>query len=87
MNNFCPILIFVNPFARIRLKVDHDIARQQQKTSSGLLINLGGLILEEAVPFWKRMTANNKGGKLPEFCSIHPFDESRIKNYLSSYKK
>jgi predicted Zn-dependent protease len=34
---------------------------------------------EQAVPFWKRMSAGSKGKKPPEFMSTHPGDVNRIK--------
>lgn len=33
----------------------------------------------EAIPFWQRMAEMNTGGKMPEFLSTHPSDETRIK--------
>lgn len=39
---------------------------------------LAGYNPEKAVEFWERMSAN-KSGKVPEFISTHPSDETRIK--------
>lgn len=44
-----------------------------------ILMSMAGYNPEEAVPFWQRMAANNKGSHLPEFLSTHPSDETRIK--------
>lgn len=44
-----------------------------------IFMSMAGYNPEEAVPFWQRMAANNKGASLPEFLSTHPSDETRIK--------
>ncbi len=45
-----------------------------------IFMSMAGYNPEEAIPFWQRMAAQNKGGKLPQFLSTHPSDETRIKN-------
>jgi predicted Zn-dependent protease len=37
----------------------------------------------EALTFWQRMAASNKGGSVPEFMSTHPSDETRIADIKS----
>ena len=42
-------------------------------------MSMAGYNPEEAVPFWQRMAALNKGNKTLQFLSTHPSDETRIK--------
>jgi len=41
---------------------------------------MAGYDPHEAIAFWQRMAAQNKGGSPPEFLSTHPTDASRIAN-------
>lgn len=44
-----------------------------------IFMSMAGYDPGEAIPFWQRMAAQNKGSKLPQFLSTHPSDETRIK--------
>ncbi|MGF2412226.1 M48 family metallopeptidase [Ferruginibacter sp.] len=44
-----------------------------------IFMSMAGYNPEEAIPFWQRMAAQNKGNKIPQFLSTHPSDETRIK--------
>ncbi len=44
-----------------------------------IFMSMAGYNPEEAIPFWQRMAAANTGGKLPQFLSTHPSNETRIK--------
>jgi predicted Zn-dependent protease len=41
---------------------------------------MAGYDPHNAVDFWQRMAAQNKGGAQPEFLSTHPADASRIQD-------
>ncbi|PKP13919.1 MAG: peptidase M48 [Bacteroidetes bacterium HGW-Bacteroidetes-3] len=64
----------------LALELPNSRMQESEADKLGLIfMGMAGYNPEEAVPFWRRMAANNKGGKLPEFLSTHPSDESRIK--------
>lgn len=44
-----------------------------------IFMSMAGYNPEEAIPFWQRMAAANTGGKLPQFLSTHPSNETRIR--------
>ena len=44
-----------------------------------IFMSMAGYDPVEAIPFWQRMSVVNAGGKMPEFLSTHPSDETRIK--------
>lgn len=64
----------------LALELPNSRMQESEADKLGLIfMSMTGYNPEEAVPFWQRMAANNKGGKLPEFLSTHPSDETRIK--------
>ena len=44
-----------------------------------IFMSMAGYNPEEAIPFWQRMAAANTGGKLPQFLSTHPSNETRLR--------
>jgi predicted Zn-dependent protease len=65
---------------KLALELPNSRMQESEADKLGLIfMSMSGYNPEEAVPFWQRMAANNKGGKLPEFLSTHPSDETRIK--------
>ncbi|MBL0068330.1 MAG: M48 family metallopeptidase [Chitinophagaceae bacterium] len=44
-----------------------------------IFMSMAGYNPEEAIPFWQRMAAANTGGKVPEFLSTHPSNETRLR--------
>lgn len=66
--------------SKLALELPNSRMQESEADKLGLIfMSMAGYNPEEAVPFWQRMAANNKGGKLPEFLSTHPSDETRIK--------
>ncbi len=66
--------------SKLALELPNSRMQESEADKLGLIfMSMAGYNPEEAVPFWQRMAANNKGGKLPAFLSTHPSDESRIK--------
>lgn len=64
----------------LAMELPNSRMQESEADKLGLIfMGMAGYNPEEAVPFWQRMAANNKGGKLPEFLSTHPSDETRIK--------
>lgn len=64
------------------LAIEFPNSRMQESEADKLgliFMSMAGYNPEEAIPFWQRMLANNTGGKLPQFLSTHPSDETRIK--------
>ncbi len=65
-----------------KLAVELPNSRMQETEADKLgliFMSMAGYNPEEAIPFWRRMAAENKGSKLPQFLSTHPGDETRIK--------
>lgn len=76
-------LIFVGLYivgTKLALELPNSRMQESEADKLGLIfMSMAGYNPEEAIPFWQRMAANNKGGKWPEFLSTHPSDETRIK--------
>jgi predicted Zn-dependent protease len=65
--------------SKLALELPNSRMQETEADKLGLIfMSLAGYNPEEAVPFWTRMASLNKGGKLPEFLSTHPSDETRI---------
>jgi predicted Zn-dependent protease len=65
---------------KLALALPNSRMQESEADKLGLIfMSMAGYNPEEAIPFWQRMAASNKGGKLPEFLSTHPSDETRIK--------
>jgi len=75
-------LIFLGLYmAGSNLALTSPNSRMQESEADKLgliFMSMAGYNPEEAVPFWQRMSANNKS-KTPEFLFTHPSDETRIK--------
>ncbi|MBI5856993.1 MAG: M48 family metallopeptidase [Sphingobacteriales bacterium] len=76
-------LIFLGLYvvgSKLALELPNSRMQESEADKLGLIfMSMAGYNPEEAIPFWQRMEANNKRGKLPEFLSTHPSDETRIK--------
>jgi len=80
-------LIFLGLYVvgtKLALELPNSRMQESEADKLGLIfMSMAGYNPEEAIPFWQRMEASNKGGKLPEFLSTHPSNETRI-NKLSA---
>ncbi|HWR33627.1 MAG TPA: M48 family metallopeptidase [Chitinophagaceae bacterium] len=80
-------LIFLGLYivgSKLALELPNSRMQESEADKLGLIfMSMAGYNPEEAIPFWQRMEARNKGGKLPEFLSTHPSNETRI-NKLSA---
>jgi predicted Zn-dependent protease len=66
--------------SKLALELPNSRMQESEADKLGLIfMSMAGYNPDEAIPFWQRMAAKNKGGKLPEFLSTHPSDETRIK--------
>lgn len=82
------------PTAQVGVLLPNSRNQEYEADHYGLLFAaMAGYNPQEAIPFWSRMAAMNKGAKQPEFLSDHPLDQNRIdkiKGYmpeaLSYYK-
>ena len=66
--------------SNLALALPNSRMQESEADKLGLIfMSMAGYNPEEAIPFWQRMAAQNKGSKLPQFLSTHPSDETRIK--------
>jgi predicted Zn-dependent protease len=66
--------------SNLALALPNSRMQESEADKLGLIfMSMAGYNPEEAILFWQRMAANNKGAKMPEFLSTHPSDETRIK--------
>jgi predicted Zn-dependent protease len=64
----------------LALELPNSRMQESEADKLGLIfMSMAGYNPEESVKFWQRMAEKNKGGKIPEFLSTHPSDETRIK--------
>lgn len=65
--------------SNLALALPNSRMQESEADKLGLIFAaMAGYDPAEAIPFWQRMSANNKI-KVPEFLSTHPSDETRIK--------
>jgi predicted Zn-dependent protease len=65
--------------SNLALALPNSRLQENEADKLGLIfMSMAGYNPEEAVPFWQRMSAENKN-KIPEFLSTHPSDETRIR--------
>lgn len=66
---------FILPYSRLQ---------EYEADRLGLIfMAMAGYEPEQAVDFWKRLAASQKGPSIPAFLSTHPTDEQRIKHIQS----
>jgi predicted Zn-dependent protease len=66
--------------SKLAYELPNSRLQESEADKLGLIfMSMAGYNPDEAIPFWQRMAAVNTGGKLPEFLSTHPSDETRIK--------
>lgn len=66
--------------SNLALALPNSRMQESEADKLGLIfMSMAGYNPEEAIPFWQRMSATNKGAKTPQFLSTHPSDETRIK--------
>lgn len=65
--------------SNLALALPNSRMQESEADKLGLIFAaMAGYNIDEAIPFWQRMSAGNKN-KVPEFLSTHPSDETRIK--------
>jgi predicted Zn-dependent protease len=73
------------PSAQVGVLLPNSRNQEYEADHYGLLFAaMAGYNPREAIPFWQRMAALNKGNRPPEFLSDHPLDQNRI-NKLNDY--
>ncbi len=66
--------------SKLAYELPNSRLQESEADKLGLIfMSMAGYNPDEAVLFWQRMAAVNTSGKLPEFLSTHPSDETRIK--------
>lgn len=76
--------LFMNVFglgAQVGVLLPYSRIQETEADRLGLVfMAMAGYDPREAVEFWQRMSAAQKGSATPEFLSTHPTDETRIRN-------
>lgn len=69
--------------SNLAMSLPNSRMQESEADHLGLIFaTIAGYDPAEAIPFWQRMSANNKN-KVPEFLSTHPSNETRIKKLMA----